>query len=221
MNQRLAWQLLLKCNLKIFFGGQQVACTIPILCQISSASFEPTQSTMYHCQLLEKLELGCCSWKVSLNYVFLASLIVEEIIVEFMDIKDTHIISQSHRHGIGWGRGVDIVVVIIEANWKFKLRKSILGQKWVDIKLSNQSGLEDLMFILLHHWHYFHKYNIGLSKHSWQSNIFQITCYVSSSIMGKGSMISSMDLSSIISLELHSLLLFQPSKLQRCHHPLL
>jgi hypothetical protein len=30
-----------------------------------------------------------------------------------------------------------------------------------------------------------------------------------------------MDLSSIISSKLHSLLLFQPSKLQYCHHPLL
>lgn len=40
------------------FGGQQIACPILSLCQISSTSFEPTQAIMYYCQLLENWSWG-------------------------------------------------------------------------------------------------------------------------------------------------------------------
>ena len=58
-----------------------------------------------------------------------------------------------------------VVIVVIEVNCIFNSRKLALRQKWVGIKLRNQSGLEDLMFVILHCRYNFHDYNIGFSKH--------------------------------------------------------
>ena len=59
-----------------------VACTIPISCQISSASFESAQSTTYHCWLLGKPKLDVVLGQ-SPYATFLGKSSVEELIVGY------------------------------------------------------------------------------------------------------------------------------------------
>ena len=67
--------------------GQWVAYTIPISCQIFSTSFKPFHSTTYHGQLFVKLKLGCCFLDGLPLLCFLASLTIEEIQGDFLDIE--------------------------------------------------------------------------------------------------------------------------------------
>lgn len=81
--QRLVWKFPFYMQFLIFFGGQHVAYRVPILCQISSASFEPTQ--IHHVPLSSpwKVEVGVLFLEGLSLLRFLANLIVEEILVEF------------------------------------------------------------------------------------------------------------------------------------------
>ena len=94
------------------------------------------------CQLLGKLKLGRCSWAVSLCSVSWEVLIVEEILVEFLDTKNAHIKSQSKQHGIGQGGINDVVYVVIEVDWHFNSCKLALEQKHVALSRETKVSLK-------------------------------------------------------------------------------
>ena len=117
---------------------------------------------------------------------FLAVWIVEEIMVEFRDTKrNDHIISQSHQHGSGWGGYTNVGVDAIEVDWIFSLRKPILGQKWVGNNLSKVA----LKILCPSYFTINITFTIAVLDSPYtspQSNVFEITCCASSSIMKRG-----------------------------------
>lgn len=92
--------------------------------------------------------------------------------------------------------------MLLKVDWNSNLRKPVLGQKWVGFKLRNQSGLEDAMYVIIT----FKTTRLDSPNTSSQSNTFEIICHVSSSIMGRRSIISSTASSSITPQSFHSLL---------------
>lgn len=134
----------------VFFGGQHVAYAIPILCQIFSDSFGPTQSIMYQCQLLGKLKLGVVLAR-SPSVVFLG---------KFGYWRNPSLTSQhTQKTPTSYPNPSNMEVDFLNS------REHVLGQKWVGIKLRNYRGLEGIMVVILHHWHNFHNYGNGFSKH--------------------------------------------------------
>ena len=124
--------------------------------------------------ILGKRKLGCRSWAVSMCWVSYQIEMLSSSLI--MDTRRCPHHTQSGK------------------TWKRVRRKLVLGKKWVGIKLRNQCGLED--------WRpSYSAINIAFTttimdspNTSSQSNIFEITCCVSSSI-------SSTTLSSITPLK--------------------
>ena len=111
---------------------------------------------------------------------------------------------------------LDVVINVIEVDWKLNSRKRAFRQKWVGMKWRNQSGLEDLMCVILQYRHNFHDCSFGFSKQFLIIQIFEISYQFSYSILGRGNINVLMALSTITPSKFPPLLPFQPTGGSMC-----